>query len=73
MNSLNSDGHQFNKYQQKEQLPLILTKLTEHLKRPRHMTLEIQVLALDRHKNVAELKRLMGSKSFRLDNSNIYI
>ena len=37
------------------------------------MTLEIQVLALDRHKNVAELKRLMGSKSFRPDNSNIYI
>ena len=28
--SLNSDGHQFHQYQQKEQLPLIGTKLTEH-------------------------------------------
>jgi hypothetical protein len=27
--SLNSDGHQFNHYQQNEQSPLILTELTE--------------------------------------------
>ena len=31
--SLNSDGHQFNKHQQNEQSPLILTKLTEHIKK----------------------------------------
>ena len=29
---LNSDGHQFYQYQQKEQSPLILTKLTKHSK-----------------------------------------
>jgi hypothetical protein len=40
--SLNSDGHQFNQYQQHVQSPLILT---EQIKTPRHMTLEIQVLA----------------------------
>ena len=40
------------------------------------MTLEIQVLALDRHKNVAVLSRLMGSQPSSLDNwisnCNIY-
>ena len=30
--SLKSDSHQFNKYQQNEQSPLIPTKLTEHKK-----------------------------------------
>jgi len=40
--------------------------ITSHLnalrtrKRPRHMTLEIQVLVWDRHTNVAGLNRLMG-------------
>jgi hypothetical protein len=29
---LNSDGNQFNKYQQNEQSALILTELTEHKK-----------------------------------------
>ena len=29
---LNSDGHRFHQYQQNEQPPLILTKLTEHKK-----------------------------------------
>ena len=29
---LNSDGHQFHQCQQNEQLPLILTELTEHKK-----------------------------------------
>jgi hypothetical protein len=28
--SVHSDGHQFHQYQQKEQLPLILSELTEH-------------------------------------------
>ena len=45
--SLNSDGHQFHHYQQH----LILTHCIQ--KKPWHMTLEIQVLAWDRHKNVA--------------------
>jgi len=43
--------------------------ITSHLfsthwtqKRPRHMTLFIQALAWDRHKNVAGLNRLMGSQ-----------
>jgi len=31
--SLNSDGHQFQHFQQKEQSPLILTELTEHKKK----------------------------------------
>jgi len=30
--------------------------------RPRHMTLEIQILALDKHKNVMRLNRLIGSQ-----------
>jgi hypothetical protein len=41
------------------------------------MTLEIQVLAWDRHKNVVELNQLMGSQPSPLDNwfsnSNTYI
>ena len=32
--NLNSDDHQFHQYQQNKQLPLILTELTEHKKRP---------------------------------------
>jgi hypothetical protein len=30
--SLNSDGHQFDRYQHNEQPPLILSELTEHEK-----------------------------------------
>ena len=56
----NSDGHQFYKYQQNEQSPLILTELTSTKKNPRQMTMEIQILAWDRHKNAAGLNRLMG-------------
>jgi hypothetical protein len=41
------------------------------------MVLEIQVLALDRHNNVAELNQLMGSQPSLLDNwisnGNTYI
>jgi len=33
-----------------------------HKKGPRHMTLEIQVFTWDRHKHVAGLNWLMGSK-----------
>jgi hypothetical protein len=36
------------------------------------MTLEIQVLAWDRHKNVAGLNRLMGSQPSPLDNWIIF-
>jgi len=45
---LNSDCHQFQQYQRYNQLPLILTELTEHKSR-RCMTLEIKVLIGDRH------------------------
>jgi hypothetical protein len=47
-----SVGHRFYQYQQNEQSPLILTKLTEHKKEPRDMTLEIQGMSWDRHKHV---------------------
>ena len=50
-------------------VPLISTKrtITSHLsslniKREQHLTLEITVLAWDRHKNVAGFNRLMGSQ-----------
>ena len=49
----------FHQYKTNEQSPLILT---EPQNRPRHMTLEIQVLALDRYINVEELNGLMGSQ-----------
>ena len=51
--SLNSDGHQFHQYQQKEQSPLISTELTKPQKRTRHMTLEIQVMAWNRYRNLS--------------------
>jgi hypothetical protein len=43
-------------------------------KRPRHMMLEIKVLARDRQKNVTGLNQLMGSQPSSLYNwnSNIY-
>ena len=59
--SLNSDGHQFHQYQQKEQLPLIGTKLTTQIY-PRHMMLEIQILAWDKHTHMVVLNRLMASQ-----------
>jgi hypothetical protein len=40
--SLNSDGHQFHQYEENEQSHLQFHSLST--KRPRHMTLEIQVL-----------------------------
>ena len=57
-------------------IPPITTKqtTTSHLEplsikiHHKHMALEIQVLALDRHKNVAGLNRLMGSEPSPSDN-----
>ena len=40
---------------------LLLPLFTEHEKRPRHMTFEIQVLDWDRHENVAVLNRLIDN------------
>jgi len=61
----NIDGQHFHQYQQNEQSHH-LTHWTQ--KRPRHMTLKIKVLAWDRHTNVAELNRLIGSQQTPLDN-----
>jgi hypothetical protein len=44
------------------------SQLIEYIKRPRHMTLEIQVLVWDRHENVEGLNWLMGSQILLLDN-----
>ena len=60
--------HQFNQYKQNEQSSLILPELNKPKKSPRHMTLEIKVLAWDRHNIVAELNRLMGPQSSPFDN-----
>jgi len=45
--SLDSDGQQCHKYQQKEQPPLISNHVTQC--RPQHMTLEIQGVAWNKH------------------------
>lgn len=45
-----------------EQWPLILAEVTEHKNKPPHMTLKIQVLPRDKHKNVAVLIWLMDSQ-----------
>jgi hypothetical protein len=58
--SLKSYGQPFHQYQQTEQPPLIVTHYTQ--KRPRDMTFGIQVLAWDRHTNVAEFNWLMRSQ-----------
>jgi hypothetical protein len=57
--SLISNVHQCHHYLQIEQSPLISSEFTEHKKIPQYMKLKIQVLARDRHKNVAELNWLM--------------
>ena len=49
--SLNSDDQLFHQYQQNEQA--YLSQFTEHEKIPLSMTLKIQVMAWDRHHNVA--------------------
>jgi len=45
----------------------ISSQLIEYKNSPRHMTLNILVLAWDRHTNVAELNRLMRCQPFPLD------
>jgi hypothetical protein len=56
--SLSSDGQQFHQYHQYGQ-SLFTSDMSTH-KIPRHMTLEIKVVAWDRHTNVVGLNRLMG-------------
>ena len=52
------NGQQFHAYKKRNNhLP---SQIIKHKKRPRHMTLEIQVLAWDRHKHLAGLNWLMG-------------
>jgi hypothetical protein len=53
----------FYQYQQNERPDLTSIHWTQ--KRPRHMALELQVLALDMHNNVTGLKRLMGSSLYK--------
>jgi len=60
---LNCDGQQFHQYQQNKQSPITSTHLT--LKK-NTTTYVLQVLAWDRHKDVAGLNQLMGSQP--LDN-----
>ena len=55
-------SQQFHEYQQNEQSSL--ASLTEQ----DDMMLEIQVLSWDRHKDVMELTRSMGSQTSSLDN-----
>ena len=48
---------------------IITSQLIEHIKkRPGNMTLEIQVLAWDRHKNVAVLNLLMRFNQITYNN-----
>jgi len=54
--SLNIDGQQFHQYQQSEKSPLTLS----------HVSLEINVLALDKHKHVAGLNRFNKMCFFNL-------
>jgi hypothetical protein len=49
--SLHSDGKKYIKYQQEEQPPI--TSNNRMQKRPRQLTLDITVLAIGIHKNVA--------------------
>jgi hypothetical protein len=44
-------SQQFHQYQQNEQSPLTFTHWTQNKNRLRHMTLDIQVMAWDRHKH----------------------
>jgi hypothetical protein len=47
--NLNIDSHQFHQYQQNKQAPLILTKLTEHIKT---MTCDVEHPGPDRDNHV---------------------
>ena len=73
-----SDGQQFHQYQQKEQPPLTgqqfhqyqqkeqppLTSNNWRQEKPKHMALEIQVLASDRHTIVAGFNQSVGLQSY---------
>ena len=48
--------------------PLSSPQIIEHRKRPQQLPIEIQVLAWDRHKNMAGLNQLIGSQPSSLDN-----
>ena len=65
--SLNSDSQVINSTNIKsDQSPVSLAHWTQKI--PWHMTLEMQVLAWDRHKNMAGLNWLMGSQPSPLNN-----
>jgi len=56
----------FTNMNQSEKSPFTSTHLSLIKKRPRHnMTLKIEVLAWDRHTDMAGLYRFMGSKPYR--------
>ena len=55
-------GQQFHQYQQKEQPPL--TSNNWRQEKPKHMALEIQVLASDRHTIVAGFNQSVGLQSY---------
>jgi hypothetical protein len=57
--SLNSDGQQYDQYQENKHLPLTLVCWPQI----RHMAMEIQVLAWDSHKNVAGFNLLLEFQS----------
>ena len=88
--SLKSDGQQFTQYQQNKQSPLNSDSQQFHqyqqqnnhlnsldIKRPQHLTFEIQVLLLDSHIHVARISRILGFRHHPLDNwisnDNTYI
>ena len=52
--SLNSDGQQFHQYHQTVPPPITYNHGKQKI--PQYMMLDIQVLACDRHKNVAVVK-----------------
>jgi hypothetical protein len=56
--SLNSDGQQFRQHQQNLKQPLILAHRVPKTKRTRHMMLETQVMAWNRHKSMTGLNLL---------------
>jgi hypothetical protein len=62
--SLNSDSHQFHQYQQNKTNNYLSSKLNSLNTKDHdmwHEMLKIQILALDRHKNVAGVNRVDGT------------
>jgi hypothetical protein len=56
----NCDGQQFHQYQQIKQLLLNIRSL--NTKKDHNIWQEMQILAWNRHRNMAELNQLMGSQ-----------